>query len=76
MVVAGSILTLPDIAVGPIIGVGVGVAIIVPIVFHPFSKTIWCAIDLGFDPLAPGEAPGLENIGSDDLGTMESSREQ
>jgi len=69
-------MTLPEVAVGPIVAVAVGVAIVVPVLFHPFAKTIWCAIDLGFDPLAPGEAPGLEDVGRHDLGAVESAREQ
>jgi len=32
-----------------------GVAILVPLLFFPVSKTIWLAIDLQFRPLAPDE---------------------
>ncbi len=62
----GSIITWPDIAVGPIIGVSVVVAVVVPLLFLPNSKTLWNAIDLMMDPLAPGEAPGLELVGGDE----------
>ena len=35
-------------------------AAIVPLVFFPFSKTIWLALDLMMRPLEPGEvAPGF-----------------
>ena len=27
-----------------------------PLLFYPFSKTIWVALDLGFRPLEPAEA--------------------
>jgi uncharacterized protein (DUF983 family) len=27
-----------------------------PVLFYPFSKTIWVALDLGFRPLEPAEA--------------------
>jgi hypothetical protein len=30
----------------PFIAVGLALAVVVPIVFYPFSKTIWAAIDL------------------------------
>jgi uncharacterized protein (DUF983 family) len=65
VVVIGSVLTAPDVAVGPLITIAVAVAIVVPVLFYPISKTLWCAIDLGFDPLEPGEAPGLELVGGD-----------
>lgn len=33
----------------------VGVAVVMPILAYPFSKTIWLAIDLMMRPLEPGE---------------------
>ncbi len=47
--------TYPDV---PIAGLLVGtltVAVVVPVAFFPYSKTIWLAIDLGVHPLEPGE---------------------
>ncbi|MDH3707399.1 MAG: DUF983 domain-containing protein [Acidimicrobiia bacterium] len=35
------------------------VAIVVPLVFFPFSKTLWVAFTLVLDPLEDGEAPGV-----------------
>ncbi len=55
----GVILTAPDIAVVPMLAVGLTIAILGPIVVHPFSWTIWTAVDLMMQPLEPGEAPGL-----------------
>ena len=35
---------------GPIIVAAVLVTVVVPLVFYPFSKTIWAAIDLAMHP--------------------------
>jgi len=47
----------------PIIGMiiaAVAVAALVPLLFYPFSKTIWLALDLMMRPLEPNEvAPGF-----------------
>lgn len=47
----------------PIVGMivaAVAVAAFVPLLFYPFSKTIWLALDLMMRPLEPGEvAPGF-----------------
>lgn len=51
----GCIVTYPDIAVWPIIGVGLAVAVVVPVVMYPFSYTIWAAIELAMRPLEPAE---------------------
>jgi len=52
---AGLIITYPDIAVGPLIAVTVTVAVVVPLVFYPFSKTLWSAVDLAMRPLEPDD---------------------
>jgi uncharacterized protein (DUF983 family) len=38
-------LTIPDVPVLPILAVLVPLMIIVPIVYYPFSKTVWMAVD-------------------------------
>jgi uncharacterized protein (DUF983 family) len=38
--------TVPDVPVWPLLGVSAVVTIGVPLLFYPFSKTIWLAIDL------------------------------
>jgi uncharacterized protein (DUF983 family) len=38
-------LTVPDVPVLPLLAVLVPIVVIGPIVFYPFSKTIWVAID-------------------------------
>ena len=39
--------------------VGLIEAVLAPVLFYPFSKTIWTAVDLAMAPLEPGEAPTL-----------------
>jgi uncharacterized protein (DUF983 family) len=54
--VVGFALTAPRIAVAPLLGVGLTIALAGPIVFYPWSKTLWTAIDLLMSPLEDGEA--------------------
>jgi hypothetical protein len=51
----GLIATYPDIATGPLVALCVTVAVVVPLVFYPFSKTLWSAIDLAMRPLDPDD---------------------
>lgn len=53
--VGGLIATFPDFPVGRLIGLGVTVAILVPILFHPSSRMLWTAIDIAMRPLEPHE---------------------
>jgi uncharacterized protein (DUF983 family) len=46
--VALLVATIPDIPVAPILAVLVPVAVILPIVNYPFSKTVWVAVDRAF----------------------------
>jgi hypothetical protein len=57
--VVGFVITSPDIAVVPVLAAGLAVAALLPVIFYPFSKTTWIAIDLAMTPLEPGEAPRL-----------------
>jgi uncharacterized protein (DUF983 family) len=57
--VVGFIVTSPDIAVVPLLVAGLAIAGLLPVLFYPFSKTTWTAIDLAMTPLEPGEAPRL-----------------
>ncbi len=41
-------LTIPDIPVVPLLVILIPIALFGPIVFYPFSKTIWIAVDRGF----------------------------
>lgn len=47
----GVIATIPDIAVRPLVIVSVATAVIVPLVFHPVSRTLWTGIDIAMRPL-------------------------
>ena len=51
----GLIATYPDIATGPVVALSVTVAIVVPLFFYPFSKTLWSAVDLAMRPLEPDD---------------------
>jgi uncharacterized protein (DUF983 family) len=39
--------TVPDVPVGPTLAVLVPVMVLGPILFYPFSKTLWMAVDYG-----------------------------
>src|SRR5436305_9634062 len=41
----------PDVAIWPVVVGGFLAAVVTPIVFFPFSRTIWAAIDLILTPL-------------------------
>lgn len=58
--VAGFILTFPELPLAPLTGMAIGVAVIFPILFYPFSKTVWTAIDLRMRSPEPDEVrPGF-----------------
>jgi uncharacterized protein (DUF983 family) len=48
-------LTVPDVPVVPLTLVGLAMNLVVPIVFYPFSKTIWAAAELMMRPLEEHE---------------------
>jgi uncharacterized protein (DUF983 family) len=48
---ASFLLTLPDAPIVPIAAGAVAVCALVPLLFYPFSKTIWAAIHLAMEPL-------------------------
>ena len=51
----GIAVTLPDVAVVPLLLIlGVG-AIVLPILFYPVSYTLWQAVDLAMRPPEPGD---------------------
>lgn len=57
--VVGFITTSPHTPAVALSLVGLAIAVVFPILFYPFSKTTWTAIDLAMTPLEPGEAPAL-----------------
>jgi hypothetical protein len=44
----GLALTVPDVPVVPLLAITLPIMAIAPIVFYPFSKTIWMAVDHAF----------------------------
>lgn len=54
-VVVGFAVTYPDGPVAVALAVILTTALVVPLVFFPFSKTLWSAIDLAMRPLAPDD---------------------
>lgn len=65
--VVGAVITYPEIAVVPMIAVGLLVAIAFPLLFSGTAKTLWTAIDISMRPLEMGEvAPGWVLLGPDD----------
>lgn len=56
LLVIAVVLTWPDIPVWPLVAAGVAINGIFPVVFYPFSKTIWLAVDLAYlHPLSTEE---------------------
>jgi uncharacterized protein (DUF983 family) len=55
VMVVGIVATYPDIATLPVTLAAVAVGAVVPIVFYPFSYTIWAAVDLAMRPMEPAE---------------------
>lgn len=49
-------MTVPDVPVAPLLIVALAMNLVIPIVFYPFSKTIWAAVELMMRPLEPHEA--------------------
>jgi hypothetical protein len=41
----------PDASAGPFLVVGAAIAVVVPIAFYPFARTIWAALDLAMTPM-------------------------
>lgn len=63
VVVAGLVLSHPGYAMVPLAVAAGATAVLVPLAFYPFSKTLWTAIDLLMRPLAPGEAAPAAELG-------------
>ncbi len=47
--------TIPDIPVGPLVVGNIAVAVVVPVLFYPVSRTLWTAIDIAMRPLEAHE---------------------
>ena len=59
--VVGFVVTYPELPVGVLVTISVLVALVFPVLFLPFSSTLWIAIDVAMTPLEVGEVdPGWE----------------
>ena len=47
--------TRPDSSLWPLVGAGLFAAVVGPILFYPFSRTIWVAFELMLRPAATSE---------------------
>jgi hypothetical protein len=61
-------LTLPDAPLGPILAGAVAIAVAVPLVCYPLSRTLWSAVHLLMQPLEPAEQAeaAAERFATDD----------
>jgi hypothetical protein len=53
--VVGMLLTVPDIPMWPLTILSVVIAVVVPLLFFPWSRTTWTAIDLVMTPVRAAE---------------------
>lgn len=51
----GVILTYPDVAIVPILGVIIALAVTMPVIIFPMTYSIWLAVDLFMRKLEPEE---------------------
>jgi uncharacterized protein (DUF983 family) len=51
VIVVGIVITYPDVPTVPLMLAALAVAVVVPVVFYPFSSTLWAAVDLTMHPL-------------------------
>lgn len=56
--IVGFAVTFPELPLAPLVTTVTAVAVVFPIVFYPFSKTVWTAIDLRMRPPEPSEVDG------------------
>ena len=55
VIVGGFAASYPDSPPAALMIVSVAVAALMPLFFHPFSRTLWTALDLAMRPVAPDE---------------------
>lgn len=46
-----ALVTWPEVPWGWVMGITLAVNLVVPVVFYPFSKTLWLAFEMGWRPL-------------------------
>jgi len=55
VLVVMTVITYPELPVAPLVAVLLGIAVVVPLVIHPISYTLWLAIDLAMRPPSADE---------------------
>lgn len=70
VLLAALVATWPDPPYGWILVAGLATTVVVPLVAHPFTKTVWTAIDLLMRPLELDEILDAAAHGTDDLGSL------
>jgi uncharacterized protein (DUF983 family) len=55
VLVVMTVITYPELPVAPLVAVLLGIAVVVPLVIHPISYTLWLAIDLAMRPPSAAE---------------------
>ena len=58
VLIAGIALSYPEGPGWGLVAAALAVALVFPLLFAPWSTTLWLVIDLRLRPLTPGEAPG------------------
>lgn len=56
----------PDASVVPFLVVGTAIAVVVPIAFYPFARTIWAALDLAMTPMELDEILEASQVRDED----------
>jgi uncharacterized protein (DUF983 family) len=55
VVVVGLVVTYPEFDLSLLLPAAIATAVITPIVFYPFSRTLWNSIDLAMRPVTPDD---------------------
>ena len=55
VIVGGFAASYPDSPPAALLIVSIAVAALMPLFFHPFSRTLWTALDLAMRPVAANE---------------------
>lgn len=65
--VVGLVATFPEFPIAQLVTINVAVAVTAPLLFWPFSRMVWTAIDIAMRPLASGEAdPTRQSLDADE----------
>jgi uncharacterized protein (DUF983 family) len=55
VVVGGLIITYPEFDLTVLLPLAIAVALLMPVLFYPFSRTLWNSIDLAMRPITPDD---------------------